>query len=45
MIYVVIFGIVLIDFKFSFVEGDSLMINLVVVIDFLDFFIDVVNGN
>lgn len=41
IIYVVIFGLV----KLSFIERESLMINLVIIIDILDFFIDVVNEN
>lgn len=41
IIYVVIFGLV----KLSLIERESLMINLVMIIDILDFFIDGVNEN
>lgn len=41
IIYVVIFGLV----KLIFIERESLMINLVIIIDILDFFIDGVNEN
>lgn len=41
IIYVVIFGLV----KLIFIERESLMINLVMIIDILDFFIDGVNEN